>query len=176
MPHVRGAIELSVELGKIICVPDPVEAKARDDAMAPMAANGASVPPPAPPIISEGCIAPGFALAGRTFPQGHVVVRKTSTEGRSDDVLGRRWKLIGQPGVRALVNAHESTTWFPMVGDVVEMNELVEQNDANIATWFTENNISAVLVRPDAIVFGAILDLSEIETLLDHARNSLSEP
>src|SRR3546814_19411527 len=34
LPSARAAIEFSMELGKVICVPDPAEAAARDEAMA----------------------------------------------------------------------------------------------------------------------------------------------
>ena len=34
LPSVKAAIEFSMELGKVICVPDPAEAAARDEAMA----------------------------------------------------------------------------------------------------------------------------------------------
>ena len=36
LPSARHAIEFSVELGKIICIPDPDAAAARDEAMAPL--------------------------------------------------------------------------------------------------------------------------------------------
>src|SRR3546814_13242821 len=44
LPSARAAIEFSMELGKVICVPDPAEAAARDEAMAP----GVDGPGPAP--------------------------------------------------------------------------------------------------------------------------------
>ena len=34
LPSAKAAIEFSMELGKVICVPDPAEAAARDEAMA----------------------------------------------------------------------------------------------------------------------------------------------
>ena len=34
LPSAQAAIEFSIELGKVICVPDPAEAAARDEAMA----------------------------------------------------------------------------------------------------------------------------------------------
>jgi flavoprotein hydroxylase len=156
-PHVQGAIELSVELGKIICVPDPEAAKARDEAMAPGAAGGASVPPPPPPNMTSGCIGIGLPLAGRTFPQGVI------GGIRSDDVLGLGWKLIGSAGLRSCIeaNAHEFHGLEPFV-QVLEIGSDVTFDDDIVNEWFSENGVAVALVRPDAIVFGAAHDLSQV--------------
>jgi 2-polyprenyl-6-methoxyphenol hydroxylase-like FAD-dependent oxidoreductase len=170
-PHVRGAIELSVELGKIICVPDSAEAKARDEAMGPMAALGASVPPPAPPVISEGCISRTFALAGRTFPQSRTMRAavprsdRPINEGRSDDVLGNRWKLVFLNESPAVTG---ESAGFGSYGDIVSLDDF-SGDDTTISDWFTDNNLTVALVRPDAIVFGACPDVSQTEALLAEA-------
>jgi 2-polyprenyl-6-methoxyphenol hydroxylase-like FAD-dependent oxidoreductase len=170
-PHVRGAIELSVELGRIICVPDPAEAKARDEAMGPMAASGASVPPPAPPVISEGCISRRFAMAGRTFPQSRSMrgavpqFDRLINEGRSDDVLGNRWKLVFLHEMHAAV---AESSGFGSYGDLVLLDDF-SGDDTSISDWFTDNNLTVALVRPDAIVFGACPDVSQTEALLAEA-------
>jgi 2-polyprenyl-6-methoxyphenol hydroxylase-like FAD-dependent oxidoreductase len=174
-PHVRSAIELSVELGKIICVPDPTEAQARDVAMASKAASGASVPPPSPPVISDGCIARGFAFAGRTFPQSRSMRRSVfpsdqpAFHDRSDNVFGYRWKLVGPFGIRSTLRADH---WFASFGDIVELSDF-ECNDTNIVDWFSGNKLSVALVRPDAIVFGACSEISQTEELLVQARKYL---
>jgi 2-polyprenyl-6-methoxyphenol hydroxylase-like FAD-dependent oxidoreductase len=175
-PHVRGAIELSVELGKIICVPDPLEAKARDEAMGPMSASGASVPPPPPPAITEGCISRTFSFAGRTFPQSRSM-RDTVSEpgqvsqaGRSDDVLGIRWKLILREGIEP---GGQVASGFSSLVDIVALDGFV-CDDTCISDWFADNDLAVALVRPDAIVFGASSDSSQIEALLTEARRFLS--
>ncbi len=175
-PHVRGAIELSVQLGKIICVPDALEAKARDAAMGPMAASGASVPPPPPPIITDGCISRAFSFAGRTFPQSRSI-RSTVSEpeqvsqaGRSDDVLGNRWKLILRDGIQPW---GEVASEFPSLGDIVVLDDFACE-DTSISDWFADNDLTVALVRPDAIVFGASSDSSQIEALFREARTFLS--
>ena len=62
-------IELSIELGKIICVPDPAEAAARDEIMSAGVTDGATSIPPLPPLA--GALLPvGDPVAGHVFPQG----------------------------------------------------------------------------------------------------------
>jgi 2-polyprenyl-6-methoxyphenol hydroxylase-like FAD-dependent oxidoreductase len=158
-PHVKGAIELSVELGKIICVPDPAEAAARDAAMAPMAAQGASVPAPPPPPITEGFISHQFPLAGRTFPQ-------SAKEGhRSDDLFGRRWKLVTMNTAPSLAALAPSEA-FQSIGDTVMLDSFAGEVDNTISDWFTEHDVVAALVRPDSIVFGACADLTQVDVLV----------
>jgi flavoprotein hydroxylase len=161
-PHVQGAIELSVELGKIICVPDPEAAKARDEAMAPGAAGGASVAPMAPPPMASGCIESELPMAGRTFPQGLVGTT------RSDDVLGLGWKLIGPAGFRSGVNPNESVAkWFASIGQLFEIGVDVTFNDEAISDWFTEHDIAVALVRPDSIVYGAARNPEDASQLIE---------
>jgi 2-polyprenyl-6-methoxyphenol hydroxylase-like FAD-dependent oxidoreductase len=171
-PHVRGAIELSVELGKIICVPDVAEAKARDEAMAPMAADGAVMPPPPAPSIDSGCIAVGQLLAGRTFPQG--MVAQSSVHVRSDDALGPGWKLVGSAGTRAAVPSNGFGQWFHSFSRTIELGVDMTMADATVSDWFTEHNAVAAIVRPDNIVFGAASDLNEIRVLIEILRTHLN--
>jgi 2-polyprenyl-6-methoxyphenol hydroxylase-like FAD-dependent oxidoreductase len=179
-PHVKGSIELSVELGKIICVPDPEAARARDEAMAPGAANGASVPPPPPPTMTEGCIGTdikmGIEMAGRTFPQGTA----TSPAGplRSDDALGLGWKLIGPIGLhdhmKSVRTDNDIISWFETIGTSSELGNDLTLTDSTVAEWFTTNHVAVALVRPDRIVFGATADLHKIPTLIAAARTALT--
>jgi 2-polyprenyl-6-methoxyphenol hydroxylase-like FAD-dependent oxidoreductase len=175
-PHVKGSIELSVELGKIICVPDPKAAQARDEAMAPGAANGASVPPPPPPTMTEGCIGMGIEMAGRTFPQGTVM----SATGplRSDDALGLGWKLIGPIGLhdhlKSVRTDNDNISWFESIGQTSELGNDLTLTDSTVAEWFRTNHVTVALVRPDQIVFGAASDLDQILTLISAARAALT--
>jgi flavoprotein hydroxylase len=168
-PHVKGAIELSVELGKIICVPDPAAAKARDEAMAPGAAGGAAVAPAPPPVMTTGCIGVGLPLAGRSFPQGLVGTV------RSDDAFGRGWKLIGPAGFRSHHEENESDAgWFESIGQTIEIGIDVTFTDQTISEWFTEHNVAVALVRPDSIVYGAVNDIANTNQLTQSLQDYLT--
>lgn len=106
--HVRNAIFLSVELGKVICETDPVLAAGRD---AHLKASGArpdiALPPIPPATLGPGALGSDengspLAPAGQLAPHPHLV----AADGRSgfaDDVLGRGLRLyidldaVGQP-------------------------------------------------------------------------------
>jgi 2-polyprenyl-6-methoxyphenol hydroxylase-like FAD-dependent oxidoreductase len=162
-PAVKGAIELSVELGKIICVPDPEAARERDEAMAPGAANAASIPPPPPPIMSVGLIDSAFALAGQTFPQAMLPDAK-----RSDDEFGFGWKLFGRSGIRA----HLETEQVDASIAVIDTGVAGHCADT-ISAFLTDRGVVAVLVRPDAVIFGAVAHLSEVTELVAAQRTGL---
>ena len=189
-PHVKGAIELSVELGKIICVPDPEAANVRDEAMAPQAAHGRSVPPSPAPTMAHGFIATGMLLAGRTFPQGMLsrlastpsrpsTPSTPSTSSRSDDASKPGWKLVGVAGLRShllgLGGSDSSVDWFTSFGDVIEIGTDLSFTDQVVTDWVTEHRTSVVLVRPDQIVFGAVADPRELGSLLQLLRTSFAD-
>ena len=75
-PGAVAAIDLSIELGKVICVPDPAEAAARDEAMA-AAVTGEVSEVPGQPGLAAGLIHPSAPLAGSSSR------RRTSTAGGS---------------------------------------------------------------------------------------------
>lgn len=93
-PHVRTVIEMSVELGKVICVSDPEMAAARDEAFF----SGRVPPPPPFPGLVGGALhrdAYGTPVppAGRLGVQGRVTYRGRT--GLFDDVVGQGWAVIG---------------------------------------------------------------------------------
>src|SRR6185295_16495263 len=72
VPQVRRVIELSIALGKVICVADPAEAAARDRSMIAAARDRGLTPPMPTPAIGPGLSLAGDPLAGHLFVQGQV--------------------------------------------------------------------------------------------------------
>ena len=71
IPQAAAVIEVATELGKVICIPDAEEARARDEQMAPLVPPGGSTPAPPMPGISGGLLTDS-ALAGELFIQATV--------------------------------------------------------------------------------------------------------
>ena len=163
-PEVCASIDFAMELGKIICVPDPVEAAARDQAMAASVSPEPTEVPPLPPI-EAGIVEPGSAQAGHLFPQGKVGVK------RFDDVHGAGWRLIA---VGDLPQADdELARWFERIGGRVVT---VAADDLVYGSWFTEHACTAALQRPDFHLYGTAADISEISALLSGLRDRISQP
>jgi len=177
-PHARAAVDFSVELGRVICVPDPAEAAARDEAMA--AAYDGNVSPAADlPGIAAGLVADGDPLAGRLFPQGDLGGRWF------DDVHGAGWRLVTidsetpgpeRPGSGATKSGQHGfdpglARWFATIGGTIV--DVAGPSDA-LTTWFADNDVTWALQRPDFHLFGAAADPAGAAALVADLRRRLT--
>jgi len=158
----RQAIEFSIELGKVICVPDPADAAARDQAMAPLVG---SEPTDAPglPGITEGVIDTASPHAGALFPQGVIGGR------RFDDVHGAGWRLVTTDPTPIDLDP-ATRDWFASIGGVV----VTVADDDVYSGWFSEHEATAALQRPDFHLYGTATSPAGAAALIDHLRNRLA--
>jgi flavoprotein hydroxylase len=162
LPSARKAIDFSMELGKVICVPDPDEAAARDAAMA---AGVGDEPAPAPglPDIDTGCIHPRAAHAGRQMVQGLVGGRPF------DDVHGAGWRLLTIDDA-AEVDA-DAKAWFASIGGRIVA---LAEPDPTYERWFAEHDTTWALQRPDFYLYGTAATLADAAALLFDLRRHLA--
>jgi flavoprotein hydroxylase len=163
LASARQAIEFSVELGKIICIPDPDAARARDEAMA--AAVGPE-PTDAPPLpgIEAGVIQSGSPHAGSLFVQGIVAGR------RFDDIHGAGWRLVtSEPEPIAL--DRDTAEWFASIGGRVAT---VPADDPVYGRWFAEHGATSALQRPDFHLYGTATSPSGGAALVHDLRTRLA--
>lgn len=162
LPSARQAIELSIELGKVICVPDPADAAARDQAMAPLVGLEPTDAPP-PPGITDGVIDRDSPHAGALFLQGTI-------DGRLfDDIHGAGWCLVTvDPAPLDLDPATDA--WFASIGGSV----VTVAGDAVYGRWFTEHHATAALQRPDFHLYGTATSPADAATLIAHLRTRLA--
>ena len=174
IPQVRQAIELSIELGKVICVADPQQASARDAAMI-AAAREAGVTPQLPtPAIGPGLLLDGDPLAGHLFVQGEV--RRGDAVGRFDDVVGRSFTLLSGVADPASVLGPDLAAFFASLGGRtahVAAGGAVHDVNGSYANWFEKNRVGVVLQRPDFHVFGTAPAVDGAAALVDRLRCAL---
>jgi hypothetical protein len=164
LPSARQAIEFSIELGKIICVPDEAAAAARDQAMAPLVGPEPS-DAPALPGITHGVIDTGSPHAGTLFPQGLVDGQ------RFDDVHGAGWRLVTRDP--APIDLDRATgDWFAAIGGAVVT---VAGDDDVYLRWFTDHGATAALQRPDFHLFGTATSPAGAVALIEHLRTRLAD-
>jgi flavoprotein hydroxylase len=167
--HLQHAIEMSVALGRVICVLDEDEARARDERMIAAKADPRTALPPMPPErlgqgVWDATCTPTDLRATLT-PQFRVV----SDQGPAmfDDIVGYGSTLIGYgfdplsglndarrlqlraAGVRGVALVEE--------GDPLVMSSdtrRVVARDKSAHDYFTAAGVQAILVRPDFYLFG----------------------
>jgi 2-polyprenyl-6-methoxyphenol hydroxylase-like FAD-dependent oxidoreductase len=167
-PQNQWIVNLSTEMGRVSCTLDPQVAADRDAAL-----RAAEAPPPlALPPLGDGTVAAGRPLAGSRAVQG--TIRLGGGEGRFDDVVGKGFLLLGRRAAD-LPAPHEV---FPagMAAMAVGLDQ-VEDLDGRLTAWFDEHGLDAVLIRPDAYVFGAVDAIEDLPALLDdlHAHLSITD-
>lgn len=162
VPNARHAIEFSLELGKIICVPDPEAAAERDEAMAPLVGPEPTDAPPLPGI-EAGIIDPDSPHAGALFVQGTV------SGQRFDDVHGAGWRLITLDH-EPLELDPEAHRWFASLGGRVVA---VPAGDPVYGRWFAEHDATAALQRPDFHLYGTAASPAAAAALIEHLRTQL---
>jgi 2-polyprenyl-6-methoxyphenol hydroxylase-like FAD-dependent oxidoreductase len=161
-PSAVAAVDFSIELGRVICVPDAVEAAARDAAMA--AAVGSEVSDVADlPGITTGLIATGTPLAGERFPQGEVDGR------RFDDVHGTGWRLVTDDATSDGL-APDLVEWLGSIGGAVVA---VGARSPELAAWFAKHDVRWALQRPDFHLYGTATDAAGATALVDRLRSDL---
>ena len=173
-PHAEAVIELAMDMGKLICVADPEEAAARDEAFLATYDGSITDVPPFPPI-SDGVVLPGSPGAGELFIQGEVV--GPSGRSRFDDAVGAGWRLItlADPNLD-----REASEWFAGIGGVVVTlgcgDSKLADADGAYRTWLGEHIAVAVLQRPDFAVYGTAATPSDIPVLLRSLRSAVTAP
>lgn len=162
LPSARAAIEFSMELGKVICVPDEADAAARDAAMA--AGVDGTAAAPGLPDITDGLIHPTAPHAGTQFVQGRA-------EGRLfDEVHGNGWRLVLHGADPAAIG-NDEREWFSTIGgEVVALTG----TDPCFDRWFTDHGTACALQRPDFYLYGTAPDPDAASSLLADLREELT--
>jgi flavoprotein hydroxylase len=162
LPSARAAIDFSMELGRVICVPDPAEAAARDEAMS---ADVGDEPAPAPglPDIAAGFIHVTAPHAGTQFVQGKEGGRPF------DEVHGSGWRLVVLgDDVERLGDVERA--WFESIGGQVVA---LADPDLLFARWFAEHECACALQRPDFYLYGTAPTTQDATTLIADLRDQL---
>ncbi len=172
-PHVSQLIDASIYLGKIICITDPAEAAARDQAFI----SGAAPPPPPFPQLSGGLLrregrvpAPG---AGEYAP--HVRVARNGAVGRLDDLVGLGFVLVTTDQDPGLVLDPDTRVALDRLGvrhaPLGAAAGAVQDLDGRLASFLEAHGWGCMLVRPDFYVYGG----APVGGLVDLAKDFLAD-
>ncbi len=175
LPHVRAFIDLSIALGRIICIADPRQAAERDAAMVAAAQEPRLADPPPVPPIGSGFVLAGDPLAGQLFMQGQI--RYGPASGLFDDVVGRGWALLSASCDPAARLDADAAAFLESIGGIcaqVSADGPVRDTCGTYARWFAAAGVEVVLQRPDYYVFGTARSAASTGALIDRLRATLS--
>jgi 2-polyprenyl-6-methoxyphenol hydroxylase-like FAD-dependent oxidoreductase len=162
LPSAQAAIDFSIELGKVICVPDAAEAAARDEAMA-TGVGDVPAPPPGLPDITSGFIHSTAPHSGTQFVQG-------KDGGRLfDEAYGAGWRLVVL-GADANRVDDVQRRWFEAIGG---RTITLREPDPTLGRWFSERGTSYALQRPDFYLYGTAQTSEGATALLADLRGHL---
>jgi 2-polyprenyl-6-methoxyphenol hydroxylase-like FAD-dependent oxidoreductase len=178
LPNVEAVINLSIELGKVICIPDPAEAAARDESMIAALTPDGRAPTPELPGIITGIVDGSTPHFGELFIQG-VVAAGDGTESASplhlDDLVGLGFRFVGLTTVFDEISV-DLARWFLDIGGsfvIIDDDGPIRDVNHHYAQWFSRHETIAVLQRPDSYIFGTAATSSEVDALLARLNTSL---
>jgi len=166
LPHVGQITDISIYLGKIICVPDPAEAAERDRTFL----TGQAPPPPPFPHLIQGLLhrpeSGEDPSAGLLSP--HVDVEVQGRKLRLDEILtpGRKFTIIARhEDPAALLDAptRESLEWIGV--DHVALGFDVRDCDGRLEQFLADLGMTAIIVRPDFYVYGGAQGANDLQSL-----------
>ncbi len=162
-PSVNAAIDISIELGKVICVPDPAAAAERDAAMSGEFDGTSSSVPPMPGVMS-GIISAGSPRAGELVPQPNL-------DGEwFDDIHGAGFRLLSADPAPHNIPA-DLQQWFQSIGGKIVA---VDGDQGAMRHWFESAGARWALQRPDFHAFGSASDTDTAVALLRQLRTRLT--
>jgi len=171
--HVQDIIGLSVELGKVICIPDAAAAEQRDLKMLAERSRPDYVSPPPPqPRLGPGLWSTEAPGGGHLSLQAEVVL--DGKRGRFDDLIGVRFVVIARnaetlgsisPANRAALDSVNAALVHLATNGVVDVSGAYKD-------WLDQLDCVAVFARPDFYLHGGARDAVELNELLDSWRQS----
>lgn len=161
LPSARASIDFAMELGKVICVADPAEAAARDQAMT-AAVGPEPTDVPDLPGLEAGVLHRGSPHAGQLFVQPLIGAQLL------DDVHGAGWRLVTTDRPEGLNPV--ALDWFRSIGGRVVA---AEESDPATDGWFSGRGVTWALQRPDFYVYGTANDAAGASALVSDLQSQL---
>jgi 2-polyprenyl-6-methoxyphenol hydroxylase-like FAD-dependent oxidoreductase len=169
--HVSQLIDLSVYLGKIICISDHDAAARRDQDFL----GGTAAPPPEFPHLIDGLLhrdVHGNVNSGAGLLAPHVTARRGDTHGRFDDLVGLGFVVVAihcdpSAGVTdsLLVVLEALPVRFVTLTDAASRHHL-EDIDGRMEGFLLEHDWEGIIVRPDFYIYGGAKSGHELVELV----------
>ncbi|MEU7384786.1 MULTISPECIES: bifunctional 3-(3-hydroxy-phenyl)propionate/3-hydroxycinnamic acid hydroxylase [unclassified Streptomyces] len=182
--HVQHAIGMSVNLGKVICQPDPKAAADRDMVMLATRKRNEGRPQQDSAVyhpLTTGLLGGGSTIAGSLVPQGRV--SRGGRTGLLDEVIGNGFvllaredpqRLLGADALAALAEIDTQLVHLVPAADRAVGDRAVVDVDGVHLSYLDHVEAVGVLVRPDFYAFGGARDGTGLGELVADLRGRLS--
>jgi 2-polyprenyl-6-methoxyphenol hydroxylase-like FAD-dependent oxidoreductase len=171
-PHVGQITDISIYLGKIICMPDPEEAAARDAAFL-----GGSAPPPPPfPQLTDGLLhrdRDGKLAQGAGLLAPHVHLFGRGDRSRLDEVARvGEFSIIARgfdPAMKIEPSLRRALAFVGTSYVALRSTDRIrgfEDLDGRLDAFLDHHGWAAVIVRPDFYVYGGAANAAALENLV----------
>lgn len=165
-PHVSQVTDISIYLGKIICIPDEAAAAERDKTFL----EGLAEPPPPFPSLTDGLMrrGPDGALegaAGKLAP--HVEIIHNGTRQRLDSLVEGRFALYCRGfDARATLDLQLLRQLDVLGICIIPFGDSVIDCDGRIDALFEAEDRAAFVVRPDFYIYGSARTPQDLPDLI----------
>ena len=173
LSHVRQITDISIYLGKIICIPDPAAAAERDQAFL----SGQAPPPPPFPSMIEGLVhrtAQGELDAGAGLLSPHVDLDVGGKTLRMDEALvgGSGFVVIGRGfDPEAVLAPKQHRQLAVAAARYLELGtgspNAARDLDGRLDAFLDARGWAAMIVRPDFYIYGGVAAADELPGLVD---------
>jgi 2-polyprenyl-6-methoxyphenol hydroxylase-like FAD-dependent oxidoreductase len=169
-PHVSQITDISIYLGKIICIPEEAAAAERDKAFL----EGLAEPPPPFPALTDGLVRraeDGALEMGAGLLSPHVDIERDGRRLRLDTLVGGQFALYCHgfdPAGSVDPEMQRQLEWLGLqtvlFGDTVVGG--VIDCDGRIDALFEAQGWAAFVVRPDFYIYGVARTQQDVPGLL----------
>ncbi len=174
-PQVRAVIEASIAMGQIVCISDLAKAAQRDEAYL----SGQVAPLPPFPGLTDGMIHQRSEISSGTAAgllSVHGIVKDGEREMRFDDAVPNGFHLLLlDTNPEDVLDERSARALAQMGGRAVGITQnplkaipgrVLLDVSGKYKRFFAEHDVTAVIVRPDYYVFGAVRDLIDVPQLV----------
>lgn len=181
VPHLRGFIDFSMELGRVICLTDPAAAAERDRQMMAALADPASMPAPPPaPRLGPGLLDAHSSAAGLMSIQAPVT--GATRTGLLDDALGGgACLLLADAYLLTLIEQCQDQLTQVELSVVALASGVSGAGEGTVidttgayTAWLHELNAEAVIIRPDFAVYGTAESADDVIDLVRRYHQALT--
>ena len=178
LPHVGQITDISIYLGKMICLPDAEAAAARDAEFL----GGTAEPPPPFPAMIDGLLRrdrDGAVETGAGLLSPHVEVLREGQRVRLDQVTGGGFVVIARGFDAEAGLGRDVANALAILGaQIVTLDDGengVRDLDGRLDAFLTAQGWAAMIVRPDYYVYGGVAAGGELPALMDDLLADLTE-